>query len=143
MIEIVITYWDKIFTVFFAGLSAIFAGISAWLLGLEYRRNNPKIVVKMNLAFLDISGRLEDMVVFSIENHGRRTVSISSWYLEDDNKRSMFLFEGSDIFFQNVNFPRELSEQQTIKVQCYTQILREAVKERGFKIQRICFSDAL
>ena len=46
--EFILKYWNELATIFFAGLSSIFAFLTILILFLEYRRDNAKVKVSMN-----------------------------------------------------------------------------------------------
>lgn len=144
MFDFMMGNWDKFFTVFFAWLSAIFAIISSWLLWLEYRRNNPKIEVKMGFAIAWVWWWVE-LVSISAENHGRRKVVISSWYFQDSQWKKLIFFYDSDVYFhvQNFSFPITIDEQWVIQILLNKAILEDSIKEQNFRIRKLCFSDTL
>lgn len=146
MIQFITQNWDKILTVVFACLSAIFAGISSWLLWLEYLRNNPKIKVSMqNLIFgwNTLPSMLREWVNLRIENHWRRKVLISSWHFETSDWRQFFLLSWSNVFFQEPDLPIHLEEQGCFEIKLYTNFLKNAIKEKEVSLKKLCFRDAI
>lgn len=135
--------WDKISTIFFAFLSATFAGLSAYILCLEYKRNNPKIVVKMNRAILSQGSFVTDIINCSILNKGRRPTTITGYYflLKDSQKFFYPLGEPMAIFGTDPRFPQTLNESEKYDFNITHSSLKTAIQNLPAPITHLCFHD--
>lgn len=94
-VDFIIDNWDKIMVILFAGLSTIFAGLSFLVLYLEFRRNNPKIKVKLNRSIAFFNDENIDFMTCKIVNKGRRPIIIKSFHFP--------LSDGTSLFFNPNN----------------------------------------
>ena len=144
MIDLIFKNWDKILTIFFAWLSAVFAGISAWLLWLEYRRNNASVKIRMNFAVFSDSWNSHRLIIFRLENHGRRKVVFSDFYFLTSTWESICFFETSNIFFTwRPHFPVELNEQDFFEVKVSQDSFCNYLLEERKQIDAVYFLDAV
>ncbi len=136
--------WDKISTIFFAFLSAFFAGLSAYILWMEYKRNNPKIIVKMTKT-----KTLEDVDYFetincSIINKGRRSIKITRCFflLKDGSKFPFLSICPMSTIGTSPNFPQILNETEKFEFNFSFESLQRITKELTSKIAYLCFTDS-
>jgi hypothetical protein len=136
--------WDKITTIFFAGMSAIFAGLSFFILCLEYKRNNPNIVVKMNYSFVDFNGSLIDCISCAVINRGRRPVKIKGFNFLCKNKKSLFFLPTDHSAFIGgyPKFPQTLGEGESYDFIMRFAALIDVVAEQQANIEFLSFSDS-
>lgn len=139
----IVEHWDKIGTLIFAFLSVIFAFLSFLVLYLEYRRNNPKVEVKVNRALANIGGNILDCVSCSILNKGRRPVQIRRFYFLLKDKQTLVFFPtNNDDFLQGYpEFPTTLNEMEIMEFSIYLAAIKSALKDIPSKIEAICFQD--
>lgn len=142
--DFIITNWDKVMTIFFAGLSAIFAGLSFAVLVFEYKRNNPKIVVKMNRSFANFGGKLIECVTCNIVNKGRRPIRIDRFFFSLKNGQNLMFFpSNNDAFITGYpEFPQDLNEMSSFSFSIYRDAILEAIADVPYPIHSLCFADA-
>lgn len=144
MIDLILKNCDKILTIFFAWLSAVFAGISAWLLWLEYRRNNAIVKTRMNFAVFSDAWNSHRLIIFRLENHGRRKIIFSDFYFLTSIWESIRFLETSDIFFAwRPHFPVELNEQDFFDVKIAQDNFFNYLLEEGKEIDAVYFLDTV
>ena len=135
--------WDKYATIVFAGLSAIFAGLSFLVIYLDYKRNNPRVEVKMTRAFANLPQGLIDCVNCSVLNKGRRPVKIRRFYflLKDGQTLVFFPNNHSDFLMGYPEFPTTLDETEIMEFTIYLSSLKEAIKDLPASVSSLCFQD--
>jgi hypothetical protein len=142
--EFILKNWDKITTIIFAALSAIFAGITVWLTYLSYKRDNPKVIVKANRGFLTYtSGSLRECIICSITNHGRRSIKVKNIYFSTESGANMFFPSTCEILISDRQLPLQLAEATTAQFFIDINGLKIALSENKAKIKALCFSDEL
>ena len=139
----IIQHWDKIMIIFFAGLSAIFAGFSFLVLWLEYKRNSPNIEVKMNSALMRSDGGLIEYVNCSAVNKGRRPINITGFHFLLKNKQRFFLnpHNTSSFLIKKPEFPQILNEMDIIEFSILLSDLAEGFRDAPSKVKALCFRD--
>lgn len=137
-----VSNWDKVTTIIFAGLSAVFAGLSFVVLYLEYRRNNPNISVKVTRGILCLPQATDQCLNGTILNKGRRPVIMTRLTFLMSNGEHLHFFPGSTAFVEGFpNFPVTLGEMESFTVSIYQDALIEAKTENMLGLRAICFYD--
>lgn len=140
--EFIQNNWDKIITIFFAGLSALFAFITVCLMYLDYKRDNPKIKARVSRGFLTYTdGNLVDCMICGITNHGRRAVSISQIYFSVKGGGSLVFLDNCNMIAVPVNLPFLLSESKNKDVYFYLEEVKSSIKQNNKKLEAVCFKD--
>lgn len=142
-IDFISKNWDKITTIFFAGLSAFFAGITVILTYLNYKRDNSKIKASVSRGLLSYPGILFDCMICRITNIGRRQVTINQVYFSLDNKKNLFFLDNCE-FIANagIRFPFKLSERESADIDFIIEKVKLSLNENKSKLQSICFRDS-
>lgn len=134
--------WDKITTVFFAALSAVFAGLSFVVLFLDYRRNNAKVSVSIQRAVLRLPEAIAHCLNATILNKGRRPVIITGLtFLMSNGEHLQFLSTSSAFVEGYPVFPITLGEMESFSVTAYEDALESAKVENQLGIRAVCFKD--
>ncbi|MCK5017898.1 MAG: hypothetical protein KAS32_12615 [Candidatus Peribacteraceae bacterium] len=143
MLNLIINHWDKVLIILFAGLSALFAGLSAWLSYLAYARDKASIRVKINWAMIGMTnGEGIAGISFTAVNHGRRPVIIESMHILLKDQRAFFLPERSPIIaHQSDRLPKTLGEGESISMLFYAPPLIAELENEGLIAQYFCFKD--
>jgi len=143
MINFFTMHWDKIMTILFAGLSAVFAGLSFLVIWLDYRRNNPKVIVKMSHAFANFGGNMVHCVNCSILNKGRRPIKIQRFNFSLKNGETLFYFPNNNSAFPTgfPQFPQELNEMDRFEFLIYLEALVHDLQITPVNVDSLCFAD--
>lgn len=136
--------WDKVITIFFAGLSAVFAGLSFVVLFLDYRRNNPRISVNISRAILSSPSATVHCLNGTIVNKGRRPILLTRITFLMSNGEHLHFLPGSPAFVEGFpNFPVTLGEMESFNVVIYADALIEAKNDQQLGLRAICFHDTV
>lgn len=134
--------WDKVSTIFFAFLSAIFAGLSALILWLEYKRNNPKIAINMYKETSIQDAFPIETITCSITNKGRRPIKIKSFYFLLNNYKKSHFPAGQPMapFGEPHKLTQTLNETEKYEFKFRLDSLKKSLQKTE-TITHLCFTD--
>lgn len=140
-----VSNWDKVMTIAFAGLSAVFAGLSFLVIWREYKRNNANIIVKMNQGLAGYDP--QPFISCNAVNSGRRPITITGFRFLLKDKSSIFFHEalknGEAFIMPPPKLPLVLEETEKIEVMLHQSALEEAVNNNESRLDSLVFSDSV
>lgn len=130
-------------TIFFAGLSAVFAGFSFLVIYLDYKRNNAKAEIKMNRVIAFFGSDHVEYANCSIVNKGRRPIKITGFHFLLSDNQALFILPTVDSPFlmNNPQFPEVLNEMDRMEFSIRMEYLKMAFSEASAKVSYLCFRD--
>lgn len=145
MKDFIVNHWDKLSTIILAFLGVVFAGLSAFLSWLAYKRDSAKVIVKMNRSIImfPINEQSTKLVELDICNTGRRPITIRNFYFEFEGSGKLFFPAKSYEVFVSAppTFPIKLEESENFNVSLYLDLVIKNVSKTDKKLLRLCFAD--
>lgn len=143
MLLFLISNWDRVLTIIFAGLGVVFAALSAWLSYLAYKRDRPRVKVTAALSLIGVSEEcLIDAIWLEIVNIGRRPINIKNIFIKlKGGKKLMFLSVGV-LAQKDFGLPIILGENESHEITFLQEELRMEIGGNNAFATHFCFTDS-